>query len=121
MFRRAETLGTIHGACFGNPSFLVSNLFFADDSLVFFRAMEEEGRAVRTYLDEYTRASGQLINYGKSEIFFGKLVTSNQGVKVARAIGVNIIESHDKYLGLPLSFGRSKAEVFSFIRERVWN
>lgn len=27
---------------------------------------------------------------------------------------------HEKYLGLPTEMGRSKREVFSWLRERVW-
>jgi hypothetical protein len=33
---------------------------------------------------------------------------------------VKAVTSHSKYLGLPVIFGRSKNEVFSFVRDRVW-
>jgi hypothetical protein len=33
---------------------------------------------------------------------------------------VKAVTSHSKYLGLPVIFGKSKNEVFSFVRDRVW-
>lgn len=33
---------------------------------------------------------------------------------------VQVVEKHDKYLGLPTEMGRSKREVFGWLRERVW-
>ncbi|KAL5541111.1 hypothetical protein UlMin_043397 [Ulmus minor] len=35
--------------------------------------------------------------------------------------GVRSVECHDKYLGLPTFAGKCKQELFSFIKNRVWN
>ncbi|XP_075499773.1 uncharacterized protein LOC142538311 [Primulina tabacum] len=48
----------------------ISHLFFADDSLLFFRATLEDCMMVRNCLELYERASGQLINFEKSSLSF---------------------------------------------------
>lgn len=54
----------------GSP--MITHLFFADDSLIFFNATKDNTDLVRDSLNEYERASGQLINYDKSAITFSK-------------------------------------------------
>lgn len=76
---------------------------------------------VRKCLEEYSRASGQVINYGKSEICFGKKVKMDMRAEVANLLRVQVTVGHERYLGLPMTMGRSKAELFQYIRERVWN
>lgn len=34
--------------------------------------------------------------------------------------GVKVVESYDKYLGLPTIIGKSKTQIFRFVKERVW-
>ena len=38
---------------------------------------------------------------------------------ICQRINIKTGNAHTKYLGLPLIFGRSKNEVFSFVQERV--
>lgn len=70
-------------------------------------------------LDDYHRASGQLINFQKSLVFFSK----NTGAEMRRSIGaiLNIPVRADlgKYLGLLAEVGKSKMAMFSYIRDRV--
>ena len=42
-------------------------------------------------------------------------------LKLLAPLGSKLTAGHDKYLGVPLTLGRSKAEVFGYIEERVWN
>lgn len=42
--------------------------------------------------------------------------TQIQGV-----LGIQIVEKFDKYIGLPAVVGRSKKEVFNFLKDRVWD
>jgi hypothetical protein len=44
----------------------------------------------------------------------------NEKIMICNKIGVKIVTFHSKYLGLPVVFGRSKKEVFSFVKDRVW-
>ena len=53
----------------------ITSLLFADDSLLFFRASEEQAKWVREALGRYCRATGQLINFEKCSV----LCNENQG------------------------------------------
>ena len=49
----------------------VSHLLFADDTLLFFKAEEEQAIKVKEILNIYTRATGQLINPAKCSALCG--------------------------------------------------
>ncbi|KAL5573838.1 hypothetical protein UlMin_023435 [Ulmus minor] len=61
-----------------------------------------------------------MINLVKSEVCFGKDVDSARRVEVAGWLGVRHVVCHEKYLGLPTFTGRSKKDLFAFIKDRVW-
>ncbi|KAL5573647.1 hypothetical protein UlMin_023244 [Ulmus minor] len=52
----------------GCPS--ISHLFFADDSLIFCKAKLSEATHLKSCLNSYAKASGQLINFDKSAFSF---------------------------------------------------
>ncbi|CAH9116414.1 unnamed protein product [Cuscuta europaea] len=60
LLRRYETLGRIHGATVARGAPMISHLFFADDSLLFFRATHDEAALVKESLADYEGASGQV-------------------------------------------------------------
>ncbi|XP_013623363.1 PREDICTED: uncharacterized protein LOC106329276 isoform X2 [Brassica oleracea var. oleracea] len=70
--RNKTRLHQLHGykASRGGPT--ISHLLFADDSIVFCRATEDECRVLMQTLREYQRASGQAVNFAKSAITFAK-------------------------------------------------
>ena len=70
MLKKAEVNGEINGMsiCHNGPK--VSYLFFADDSVLFCRAKEEECQTILDLLATYERGSGQKINREKNNIFF---------------------------------------------------
>lgn len=40
--------------------------------------------------------------------------------QISAILGMNIVDRHDKYLGMPAVVGRSKHEVFAYLRDRIW-
>ena len=62
--------------CRGVPR--VTNLLFANDSLMFYQATPKEGEVVAKILQNYERASGQSINLEKSSAFFSSNTTNIQ-------------------------------------------
>ncbi|CAI8600152.1 unnamed protein product [Vicia faba] len=53
----------------------------------------------------FTRA-----NYGEA----------NKIMEILNRMKLKMVQSHSKYMGLPMLFGRSKKEVFTLVVERVW-
>ncbi|KAK0579380.1 hypothetical protein LWI29_025445 [Acer saccharum] len=102
------------------PGSIISHLFFADDSLLFSSATVEECRMVRRILDEYSVASGQVINFNKSAMCFSKNIGWNMGEQLARIVGVTHVLCHKRYLGLPSLNCKNKRQLFNGIKDRVW-
>lgn len=71
-------------------------------------------------LDLYAAASGHVINFEKSAITFSQGVSQGVRDHIANLLGVAIVTRHDSYLGMPSVVGRSKQEIFSLLRDRVW-
>lgn len=70
--RKHEMKCRISGVRVAPAATPITYLFFADDSVVFFKAEETETVQVVNILEDYDKASGQIINLEKSSIFLGK-------------------------------------------------
>lgn len=84
-------LHQLHGykASRGGPT--ISDLLFADDSIVFCRATEDECRVLMQTLREYQRASGQAVNFAKSAITFAKGIPQITQENLLRMTGITKI------------------------------
>ena len=111
---------SIHGVkvCLSAPS--LSHLFFADDNTLFARATIQECSRIASIISPYERASGQRVNFEKTEITFSKGVPQSVRQIIKEQLGVNEVERHSKYLGLPTIIGRSKKAIFACLKERIW-
>ena len=98
----------------------LTHLLFADNSLIFYRAKEEECQSLLDVLAKYERASGQQINRAKTTLFFSKSSTEEvQGV-IKDMLGVNVVRQYEKYLGLPSLVGKKKKRSCTHIKQQVW-
>lgn len=70
LIKRHERLGLLHGVKVARRAPVVSHLFFADDSFLFFRTNQTEASTIKQILAIYGGASGQLVNFTKSFISF---------------------------------------------------
>ncbi|XP_058727572.1 uncharacterized protein LOC131599118 [Vicia villosa] len=61
-----------------------------------------------------------MVNLEKSEASFSSNVLEIVIEMIYNRMGVKTLQSHSKYLGLPVLFGRSKKEVFSLVVDSVW-
>ena len=98
---------------------MVSHLFFADDSLLFSKAIDRECQKLVEILELYEAASGQKVNMDKSSVFFSRNTPQERRSEVIGILGPMQDTRHNKYLGLPSIIGRSKTEVFAEVKERV--
>ena len=86
----------------------VSQIFFADDTLIFCRANQHDSTTINSVLNIYEAASRQQISINKSSVCFSPNVDSNTSAELITVLGVGIAGLHDRYLSLPSLIGRSK-------------
>ena len=97
----------------------IHHLLFANDSLLFGKANVDECGVIQRILDIYSQTSRQSVNFGKSSVAFSANMSPyNQGL-LAGFLGVQLVEWHKRYLGLPTCVGKNKKRTFSYIKERV--
>ncbi|KAH9656150.1 reverse transcriptase domain-containing protein [Citrus sinensis] len=120
LIRKNERAGLLHGVKVARGAPVVSHLFFADDCFLFFKATNSEAHVIKRILGVYGQGSGQMVNLSKSSIFFSSNVKEDVKEQLCHILAVNATANHGTYLGLPSFVGRNKKEVFSYIRDRVW-
>jgi hypothetical protein len=103
---------------FGPQGPNITHLLFADDSVVFLEASEENLNTLRDVLRTYEECSGQRVNKQKSPIFFGKGCSDDVKTNLKNLIGISCEALSEKYLGLPTAVGRSKDGAFKHIPDR---
>ncbi|KAL9667325.1 hypothetical protein QQ045_001677 [Rhodiola kirilowii] len=111
---------TLSGIQLGHGGPTISHLFFADDSIFFMRASREEAAEFREILSQYEMVSGQRINMEKSEVVFSRNTPTDVRQDVGSLLRIGQVDSHSKYLGLPLIVGQRKTETFHCITEKIW-
>ena len=95
-------------------------MLFADDSLIFYQANQEEVLLISDTLQLYAEASGQCINFEKSSAYFSSNTFESQRLWIKQALGVREVDRFESYLGLPTLVGRAKYQTFAYLKERVW-
>ncbi|XP_073121252.1 uncharacterized protein [Henckelia pumila] len=97
----------------------ISHLFFADDSLIFFKANLQEGVNLRNFLRRYEQASGQLINFEKSALSFSPNTPVVSIEEFKTLFTIPVVQGHSVYLALPKFSLLNKNMQFSYIKEKV--
>ncbi|KAK2638818.1 hypothetical protein Ddye_026613 [Dipteronia dyeriana] len=118
--RVEQDKGTISGFKCSRGEISISHLFFTNDSLLFTKAHGENCATIQKILEKYSKASGQVVKFDKSVICVSPSISVCEGERLVALIGVNIVDCHEKYLGLPCFMGRSKRKIYTDIIDRVW-
>ncbi|KAL6133592.1 hypothetical protein ACLB2K_065827 [Fragaria x ananassa] len=119
MLTYAQSHDFIHGVSIATGAPSINHLFFADDSFIFMRAETEECNRIKNILKVYEEASGQQVHFQKSCISFSKNVEMEDQMQLAELFGVERVDKHDKYLGLPTKVSYSKVEAFRYVMEKT--
>ncbi|KAL5567427.1 hypothetical protein UlMin_030591 [Ulmus minor] len=85
---KAETDGRLKDLNFESNGISVSHLLFADDNFLFFDANRSNVEVLSGILRLYCAASGQIVNFDKSEICFGRDVLPPVQQDLASFLGV---------------------------------
>lgn len=97
----------------------ISNLLFADDSLILMHATSGNANCLRRILSDYCKASGQLVSEDKSSIFFSPSTEPEVREEVCTILNIMTEAPTDKYLGLPAIVGADRSDNFRFLIDRV--
>nr|KYP44138.1 Putative ribonuclease H protein At1g65750 family [Cajanus cajan] len=120
LIHKAKLLGNLQGIQIIRGAPKLHHLMFADDVFLFFQATEKETKEVASILETFEIASGQAINFDKSEVFLNRHAPPAIHNMLSNILHVHSCETTSKYLGLPSMIGRNKNDVFRYIKERIW-
>jgi hypothetical protein len=120
MLQKAEENGKLKGlkVCRGAPS--VNHLFFADDSLILMQARHCEAEELKHICLVYENASWQVINRDKPSILFSPNTNDYAKTRVRTILSIEHETRNEKYLGLPVSIGKSRRKAFEYIKQKIW-
>lgn len=119
LIRKKEVAWMIRGVAVSRQAPLISYIFFADDCIIFCRATREECRQVTLVLEVYEKELGKKLNREKISLFFSKNTKEDIQNYVKDTFGAQIVQQHEKYLGLPPMVGRCKKKAFNCIKDQV--
>ena len=120
LIKQAAQRNLIHGAKIRNGAPRFSHLFFADDSILFAKAIVRECSVITDVISKYERASGQSVNLDKTNVVFSKCMTNTRRQEIVDTLGVQEVQKHEKDMGHPTIIGRSKKVIFASLKERIW-
>ena len=95
----------------------ISHLYFADDTLLFCRAIKGDLDVIQGILVLYENASGQKLNREKTTLFFSKATSEKRKLEIIEKLGVSEVKEYERYLGLPVVVGRNKKASLNFIKD----
>lgn len=120
MVERAVGQGWLQGIRIPPSAPTISNMCFADDTILFSQATEQEAVVIRDILHRYAQVSGQIINMEKSTMLFSPNIRQETSSNIQQILPFQVVERFEKYFGLPIHIGRSKVEIFGYLKDRLW-
>ncbi|KAL6549238.1 hypothetical protein OROHE_009083 [Orobanche hederae] len=119
MLSNSHNLNLFTGIRVAQNAPTLSHLFFTDDSLLLLKVEKDGLRQVQKILDQYAKASGQLINLDKSAAVLSPNCNQDKIDLLQNIMGIKTVAEHSFYLGLPIFSVQKKRLQFDFLREKV--
>lgn len=119
LLSHAEETGVLEGVKVCRDAPAVTNLLFADDSLILMKANNQNAEALKGLLDTYYLASGQKVSVEKSSIIFSPSTSVESKAQVCTTLEIMTETINDKYLGLPATIGLDRSDSFSYLIDRI--
>ena len=114
-----EGRGLIHGYKVEELKFFL--IYFLQMTVIYFKANLLESQHVKTSIELYERASGQILNFKKSSVSFSANTDNLSRQGICNMLGVQETEAQGKYLGLPSLVNKNKKQIFALIKDKVWH
>ena len=95
LFEEAKESGEIRGVFLCPTGLRISHLLFADDCLVFCRAIVSKSVKIQSILYKYEQASGQSINRGKTNLFFSSNTHPEVQVAIKTFLEIPAIQRYE--------------------------
>jgi hypothetical protein len=84
------------------------------------RARCADAHVLKHILHIYEQASGQVINKEKSSILFSPNTSDHIRQQVRTILSISQEAMNERYLGLPVSVGKSRKRTFEYIKQKIW-
>lgn len=97
----------------------MSNLFFADDIILFAEASLDQAAVIQDCLNRFCFASRQKVRLEKSRIYFSKNVGMRDTETICSTLGMEATDDLGLYLGKPTLTSRVTKETFAHLCEKV--
>lgn len=98
----------------------ISHLLCAGDTLLFFKADNQQAEAVKGTLTNYAAATGQVINPSKCSIMFGDSSPTEVRDAISHTLQISSAGFEDRYLGFPTPDGRMHKGKFQSLQSKMW-
>ncbi|XP_070677505.1 uncharacterized protein [Malus domestica] len=109
----------LDGVQLGASGPIISHILFADDTLLFLKADGKNCRNLVDLIKLYCDASGQLVNFQKSSVYFGANIPRRVSAELANILRVQVVLDPGAYMGVPAIWGRSKKMGLTYIKEKI--
>jgi hypothetical protein len=103
--------------CRNAPS--VSQLLFADDSVILTGANTTNATSLQQVLNTYCTNSREMVSLAKSCIFFSSNTNALTRVEICDTLHIDTEALSNKYLGLPALVGANMSDFFEHFIERI--
>ena len=116
---KVEHNKAIQGIKVGRNGCTFTHLFFADDSLLFFKKDNKSLQNIHNILQWYCNLSGQNINLAKSDLFCSSNMPEDEQLSLANSFQVNLVKNPSKYLGLEFKLKGKRVSDFQFLVDKL--
>lgn len=98
----------------------LSNLFFADDIILFGEATVDQTMVIKDCLNRFCGASGSKISFGKSRVYFSNNVSADSSQIISETLGIEATADLGMYLGMPTLTSRVTKDTCSGTCVKKW-
>lgn len=108
LIEKQETVGRLQGTTVSRRGPRITHLLFADDSMLFFRANEEQTLVVKQVLQTFERGTGQLLSPAKCSLLVNEDHSEDMVTRVCHVVCLQRLDFKAKYLRLSTPHGRMR-------------